>query len=39
MRQGMTMKLKLGCETIQHGRSGFPGDAAARRAKKTKTGD
>jgi hypothetical protein len=36
LRQEMTMKLKLDCQTIQQGCGGFPGQPAARSAKKTK---
>jgi hypothetical protein len=35
MRQGMTMKVKLGCETIKHGLGGFLGEPAAQCRKKT----
>jgi len=34
--RGMIMKLKLDCQTIQQGCGGFPGQPAARRAKRTK---
>jgi len=36
LRQEMTMKLKLDCQTIQQGYGGFPGQPATRSAKKTK---